>query len=127
MCNNGVWEVAVSVMELACVRKMEAGGFFLSGPEPSGLRYERWICCSAMMLSVWIVVWIIDCYIRFLWLELWMSKLSSSDVAPKFQDGQNGSISTLAFAGEATITLLMSELRTGLSFYLDIAVSTTPG
>jgi hypothetical protein len=85
---------------------------------------------SGLVLSIWIVLWIIGCYMRFLWLELRMSKLPSSDVAHEYKshDGQNGSFGTLAFfAGEAVITLLISELRTGLFFYLDLSINVAAG
>ena len=75
-------------MEFACVRKTEvgvSGGLeFSSGQKPLVSVMGGGFAISLLVLSVWIVLWIMDYYIKFLWLELWMSKLSSSDVGHKY-------------------------------------------
>ena len=67
-----------------------AGGSFVEAKNLwfSGMWDLLFLC---LVLSVWIVLWIVDCCIMLLWLEL-----SSSDVAHgyKSHDGQHGSFGT---------------------------------
>ena len=87
------------MMEFACVRKMESastevgvngGREFSRGQKPEVFG-DVGFAVSMLVLSVWIVLWIVDYYIMLLWLEL-----SSSDVAHgyKSHDGQHGSFGT---------------------------------
>jgi len=112
-----------------CICPKNGGGSFLATRVLWSQLWDVGFAISALVLSVWIVALDHRLLHYVLWLELWMSKLSSSDVAHKYKsyDGQNGSFSTLAFAGEAAITLLISDLRTSLSIYLSLGVSMIPG
>jgi hypothetical protein len=62
---------------------------------------------------------------RFLWLELFMSRLPSSDVAHEYKSHDGHWHSSICW--RSCDHLLISELRTDLSFYLDLSINVAAG